>query len=293
MGARTGRALALLAVGALLAACGSTSSGAGSGGNESGVAPATELADSIHALTGGRELNLTFSLGASLADIAHISAVEHDTPPPAAQDAMTQDRIRLSLQAPPGRTLSGFHPSAGSPTGAVALTFGDAHRDYFAFEVINGSLYGRIDLRYFTTLAGNPRSFARIQRQVATMPAFVRAAVNGQWVSLSAATLKAMSGFDGYAALRPFIRSVVPFAGALPPLRATMIPAVTPHLDAYVAGGALSKVVLDAGQFDTKHRISFPVVLTLSRQGRAITAPRGAIPVNLAQIGQLLGSVGA
>jgi hypothetical protein len=184
------------------------------------------------------------------------------------------------------------------------------------------------------------------------MPAFVRAAVNGQWVSLPASTLKALSGFaqgfagaqgvtpptpnpakllrfshqllttllsdlsvtrvssgavdhlalsfqlrrvlsDEYAVVRPFIRSFVPFAGTLPPLRPTSIPPVTPHLDAYVTGGALSKVVLDAGQFDTKHHFSFPVVLSLSRQGPAIAPPSGAIPVNLPQIGQLLGSVGA
>lgn len=353
MHARPVRAMfAALLGGTLLAACGSTSSG-GNAGNESNLPPATELAHSVHALTAGNSLTLTFNLGLTLADIAHISAVEGDTPPPAAQTAMTQDHVRIQMQAPAGGTLGDFHPTSGTPKGAFALTFGDAHTDYFAFEAVNGSLFGRIDLRYFTALGGSPGAFAKIQRQVASMPPFVRAAVSGRWVSVSASTLKALNSFaqglaanrqeqipkspnpakilafthrlfstlladlsvtrlstgtvdhlavnlplrrfltDEYGVVRPFFGSIVPFGGGLPPLTPNKIPNVSPRFDAYVTGGALSKLVFDAGQFETKHHISVPVVLTIARQSPAITAPSGATPVDMSAIGQLIGAAGA
>lgn len=359
---RTGGIRGVVAValaGALLAACGSTSSG---GGNESSAPPATELADSVQALSAGHALDLTFSLGLTSADIAHISAVEHDTPPPAVQKAMTQDHVRIAMQAPPGGSLAGsfggsvdtVQPTATTTPrpGSFAVTFGDAHADYFAFESVGGSWYGRIDLPYFLSLGGNRNGYAQIQRQVAGMPAFVRAAVRGQWVGISADTLKALSGFaqgiegsqgitpktpkpskvvafshrllstlladltvtrvssgtvdhlavtfplrqmltDEYAVIRPFFKSLVPFRGAFPAMRPSTIPALTPRFDAYVTGGALSRIVFDAGQFDRKHHIHAPIVLTISRQGPAITAPSGSVPVDLSSIGQLIGAAGA
>jgi hypothetical protein len=342
-------ALTFALTGALLAACGATSSG---GANQSSAPPATELTQSVHALTAGHSLTLTFNLGLTLADIARISAVEHDTPPPAVQQAMTQDHVTIAMEAAPGGTLRNFHPTATSRAGGLAITFGDAHTDYFAFEEINGSLYGRIDLRYFLSLGGNRAGFAKIQHQVTSMPPFVQAAVSGRWVSVSASTLKALNGFaqglaatrqeeipktpapakilalthrllstlladltvsrvssgtvdhlavsfalrrlltDEYAIARPFLSSIVPIGGGLPPLKPADIPSVVPRFDAYVTGGTLSKVVFDAGQFDQKHHISVPIILTIARHGPAITAPSNSVPVDLSSIGHLIGAAG-
>jgi hypothetical protein len=94
---------------------------------------------------------------------------------------------------------------------------------------------------------------------------------------------------DEYAAIAPVITSLVPGGtAALPPLKATDIPDVTVHFDAFVTNGALSKVVLDAGQFDTKEHISVPIDLNISQQGPTIAAPSDATPIDFASIGQLL-----
>ncbi|HWC36671.1 MAG TPA: hypothetical protein VG650_17825 [Mycobacteriales bacterium] len=94
---------------------------------------------------------------------------------------------------------------------------------------------------------------------------------------------------DEYAAVSPMLSALIPGGSGLPALHPANIPDVAVHLDAYVTNGALSKLVLDAGQFDTHEHISVPIELNISQQGPTITAPGGATPVDLTSIGQLLG----
>lgn len=351
MGHRAARAsVAVLAAGALVAGCGAASSGAGSaaGHNSSSASPVDELTRSIHALGDARSLDLTLSLGASGADLLQIGAgLDHDGPTKAQADALTNDHISVQLQAPAGQTLGAVHSLSSAKGGAFAVTLGDATKDYFALETIDSALYARIDLPYFLGLAGEPGEYAAIKRRVGGLPPFVGAAVDGKWITLSAATLKSFAGLaqglggvktpsasgvaglrtrllttllhdltvtrvssgstdhlsvsaqlravitDEYAVIAPFARSLVPGdAGGLPSLRPADIPDVPVLLDAYVTNGALSKVVLDAGQFDTKEHISVPIELALSEPAPVITAPDGAVPVDFAAIGQLLSGAG-
>ncbi|HVV75904.1 MAG TPA: hypothetical protein VHC43_07695 [Mycobacteriales bacterium] len=92
---------------------------------------------------------------------------------------------------------------------------------------------------------------------------------------------------DEYAAIGPMLSSLVPSAGALPALHATSIPDEPIHLDTTVVNGALEEVVLDAGQFDTKQRISVPIDLNIAQHGPTITAPTSYTPIDLSSIGQL------
>ncbi|HVT65611.1 MAG TPA: hypothetical protein VHD81_10690 [Mycobacteriales bacterium] len=93
---------------------------------------------------------------------------------------------------------------------------------------------------------------------------------------------------DEYAAVAPVVRSLVPGGDqALPPLKPGNIPNVTVNFDAFVTNGALSKVVLDAGQFDTNEHISVPIDLDVTQEGPAITAPSDATPIDFSSLGQL------
>jgi hypothetical protein len=93
---------------------------------------------------------------------------------------------------------------------------------------------------------------------------------------------------DEYTAAAPTVGSLVPGGSeAFPPLKPSDIPDVTVTFDAFVTDGALSKVVLDAGQFDTKEHISVPIELNVAQEGPAITAPSEATPIDFASLGQL------
>ena len=345
MPARTVRStVVVIAVSTLLAACGASSSG-GDGGTGAADAststPAAELASAVRTLGAAHTLNLQLSLGASGADLLQIaSGLGGDAPTKPQADAIGNDHIGIQLQAAPGKTVADGGTGAAMG-GAFALTLGDDSEDYFTLEAVAGALYGHIDLRYFLNLVGGSPSFNAVQRQVAGAPAFVRDAVAGKWITLSAATLKSLSGLaqgqlgatpsaskiaglynkmlttlladvavtrssssgtddlkvtfrlrelltDEYDAIAPVISAYVPGgAEAFPPLKPKDVPDVAVTFDAFVANGALTKVVLDAGQFDTKEHISVPIDLNISQQGPTISAPSNATAIDLSSLGQL------
>lgn len=341
-------AVALAAAGALLVACGSTSSGGKTAASNSAT-PAAELANAIKALGSAHTLNLTFTLGASGADLLQIAAGlgNSDGPTKPQADAISNDHIGVELQAPPGSTIGAATAASPSQNGAFALTLGDARQNYVILEEVNGALYEHIDLRYFLGLVNGAPSFASLERQIAGAPAFVHDALAGKWISIPASTVKSIGNLaqtqlgtaaptqgkiaslyhallstflsnvsvtrvtsgstddlkitfqlrqlisKEYQALVPALSALIPGHSAAPPLQAAKIPNVPVHLDAYVTNGALSKLVLDAGQFDTTQHISVPLELAISQQGPTITAPASSTPIDFPAIGQLLSRAGA
>jgi hypothetical protein len=59
-----------------------------------------------------------------------------------------------------------------------------------------------------------------------------------------------------------------------------------------VTDGALSQLSIDLGQFDPKRSVHLPVVVDFTQSGSSISAPSGAVPVDTAQLAELLGSLG-
>jgi hypothetical protein len=92
---------------------------------------------------------------------------------------------------------------------------------------------------------------------------------------------------DEYAVLKPFIDSTTKSfsQGATAPAPDfSQVPAATPHIDAYVTNGALSKLSLDVGQFDSKVKYSLPVSLSFNNSGPAIVAPTDATLVDYSSL---------
>jgi hypothetical protein len=90
------------------------------------------------------------------------------------------------------------------------------------------------------------------------------------------------------------IESNVPAAGAaLGSTNLSNVPNKTLTLTAAVTGGALSGLTIDLAQFSKSGHGSLPLHLAVAQTGPAITAPSGATPVDISQIGQLLGQFGA
>ncbi len=184
-----------LVAGALaLSACGS-SSGPTSGRNDSSVAPARELTNAISALDGGNALTVSIGLGASTADILRLGTDKsgNNGPTPAQAKALAEDRIVFEDFAPPGKTLAEASASGGN--GAFAMRLQSPSATYASFLVVNKSLYAQINLKYFFDLGGAPNQYRALLRRSASLPPFAKAAVEGKWVSLPAATVKSLQGF--------------------------------------------------------------------------------------------------
>ena len=66
---------------------------------------------------------------------------------------------------------------------------------------------------------------------------------------------------------------------------------------AWVSDGSLAKLSLDFVQFakpgEAKAGDSLPLVVTFDRSGDDIPKPDGATPIDLSQLGSLLGGLGA
>jgi hypothetical protein len=67
------------------------------------------------------------------------------------------------------------------------------------------------------------------------------------------------------------------------------------HVDAWVKDGALTELSIDLAQFAPADQVpaggTLPLTLTFDQSGAEITAPSGAVPVDLTQLGTLFGAV--
>lgn len=89
------------------------------------------------------------------------------------------------------------------------------------------------------------------------------------------------------------IGSAVPgVGGQLGRVNTNTLPNQTLHLTATVTQGALTSLSFDLAQLE-KALGTLPLTVTFARSGPAITAPSGATPVDLSQLGTLLGAFSA
>ncbi|HEX3705338.1 MAG TPA: hypothetical protein VHV76_01785 [Mycobacteriales bacterium] len=79
-------------------------------------------------------------------------------------------------------------------------------------------------------------------------------------------------------------------SAALGKANLSSVPNKSVTLQATVTSGSLSSVTFDLGQLAKSGNGSLPIELAFARTGAAITAPSGAVAVDLSTLGQLLGS---
>jgi hypothetical protein len=85
--------------------------------------------------------------------------------------------------------------------------------------------------------------------------------------------------------------SEIPGAGAaLGDADLSSVPNKDVTLNATVTNGALSSLSFDLGQLAKGGKGSLPIQLVFARSGAAISAPSGAVAVDLSQLGSLLGA---
>jgi hypothetical protein len=90
-----------------------------------------------------------------------------------------------------------------------------------------------------------------------------------------------------------FANAVPGLGSALKSINLANVPNRDVKLVATVSGGRLTGLTFDLGQLTTSGHGSLPLHLSIADSGPTITAPSGAVAVDLSQLGSLLGAFGA
>jgi len=314
-----------LVAGCVVVAAAATACGGSSGGSSG---PSGSVVDSIDALGSAGTLTTTVRLDATPAALQAAAKASGSTLDAATARAITGASIVIETDK-----------SGDSHNTDVRVVEGS--NPLLELRTVNDTLYLQGDVQAILTLFHKQALFANIEAQTKSMPSFVQAVVNGQWVSLPSAALSSLaqaggSGTSGATSsgpkllgeLRDIVKKDVTVTAAgsdtrgdryvlsanesvlANDLRSAAVDAVpggsllgqrlpstsanrTIKLDAWVNDGSLAAVSLDLAQFDDsgKSTTPLPLTFTFERSGDAISAPSGAVPVDLTQLGTLFGAL--
>jgi len=320
---RWSTALAALVAVVGLAGCGGSGSGSGS--------VKGDVLTSVDGVAGADRLTTTIRLDTTPAVLQTLAKSSGDALDPKLASALAgADIVIERVKRTGGSDLDLQVVAGGSPL--VEL------------RSVGDTLYIHGDVRGILTLIGKPNVYANLKTETKSMPSFVQAAINGQWVSLPAATLSSLASLTGggtssappgggpklLADLRRAIDKdmTVTKAGAdsrgthyvmhadTATLAADLQSAVTDAIpggstlsgrlpknvkhqnftfDAWVKGGALSELSINLLQFGDTSKVpsgtTLPLTITFAKTGNDISAPTGAAPVDITQLGTLVGAL--
>ena len=335
-------ALAAVAAGALaLAGCGSGS------GQSVPKDPKGELTASVSNLGDTDTLTSTIKLDIPPAVLQQLAKSSGDNLTAADASAISSAQLVLEAKTTNGKHFGDLKPSDQKAT-AVSIRGISGGHTYLEMRVLSGDLYLQGDVKGFLDLIHQSKSYAEVKARAASLPDFVKALVDGRWVSLNGAAAQGLAGQFGVQAggssgnaaqsakmlddlkrllnkdvtvtrvgsddLGDHLRlsgnakalvndayqsfsSAVPGGGAvLSQAKPQSVPSRTVTLDAWVKDGVLSQISLNFGQFagkgDAAAGKNLPVTLSFSQDGDDITKPTGVTPIDLTQLGSLMGALG-
>jgi hypothetical protein len=173
------------ALAALVTVVGLVGCGGGSGGSSGSVKG--DILTGIDGVAGADRLTTTIRL---------------DTTPAALQTLAKGTGTTLSSGLATGLAganvvIERVKRSGGSDLDIQAVAGG---KTLLELRSVGQMLYVQGDVRGILTLINEPKVYANLRAETASMPSFVQAAITGQWVSLPAATLNSLSTLTGGAA---------------------------------------------------------------------------------------------
>jgi len=321
------RSVAALAVGTtlLVSGCGSSSSG----GSDHADNPKAALVAGVTQLGDADILTTTFRLDASADDLVKIGDATNDPIPQNTADAISSARLVIettkdktfSLSAIDGDNtlvelrvidktvyvqgdLSAMFDLAGNPDALDTVKAQAAQLPNFVQAFVNGD-WVSLDTQALSGLAGQlgatatsspsadegPKLLAELRNTIDKDVTVKEVGTDseGTHLQLSGNTRQLATDFQ------TAVRDTVPGGGTVADrLDASSAESRTITLDAWVNDGALSKLSLDLAQFDDKNELpqgtSLPIVLTFEQSGHTIDVPTSATPIDLTQLGTLMGA---
>ena len=339
---RSSTVLAAASAGAVLTltACGSGS------GHSVPKDPKGELTASVKNLGQSESLTATLKLEIDPADLQALASSDGDKLSAADAQAISSAQLVVQAHTTNGKDIADLKPGDKNAT-AVSIRGVSKGHTYLELRVVNGDLYIQGDVKGILDLAHQSKTYAEVKARAASLPAFVKALVNGEWVSLSGAAAQGLAGQFGVQAggqsnndaqskkmlddLQALLRkdvtvtkvgtddrgdhlrltgnaktiandayqtfaSAVPGGGAaLSQAKPQKIPSKKVTVDAWVKDGVLSEISVDLSQFadpgDPAAGKHLPIALAFDQEGDSIEKPSGAVPIDLTQLGALMGGL--
>ncbi len=168
-----GVALGAVAAGLLVAGCGN---------QVSGKPPQQELSASVTNLGENKQLSVTVALDGSPSDLQALSKSGGTALSPTLAGLLAAGTVSVEVKS--DKKLSELNATNASGIDAHLVANVDGGR-LVELTSVNNTLYLRADVRKLLQLANRPSLLSELQSRAATLPAFVKAGLEGQWVSIS------------------------------------------------------------------------------------------------------------
>jgi hypothetical protein len=197
--------IAFLGSAALLAGCGSSSSGGstasggsstgtgtGSGSNNSSQTASAELTSAVTALGNASTLTAAIKLGATPADITSLLKANKATLSPAEVNAIAGAQIAIEVSAPAGKKLSDL--TSGATGEAVNFSISDNGTTFLSIRSVDKTLYLQADLKDLLNTIGQSSTYQGLAAETSALPSFIQALFAGKWVSLPESAASSLTG---------------------------------------------------------------------------------------------------
>jgi hypothetical protein len=192
---RSSSLLAAVAVGGVLAVAGCGTATEHSTPKD----PKGELTASVSNLGASDALTTTIKLEIEPSVLQQMARANGEQLSAADAQAIASAKFAVEVKSSNGKDLAELDPR-DQKASAVAIRAQSNGHTYLEMRVISGDLYLQGDVEGFLDLIHQKKQYAEVKARAASLPDFVRALVNGKWVSLSGAAAQGLASQFGVQA---------------------------------------------------------------------------------------------
>ena len=192
-----GRSSSLVAAGSTVAAIVLAGCGTGSSsGHAVPKDPKGELTASVSNLGDSDTLGATLKLDIPPAVLQQLARSQGDQLTAGDAAAVSGAQLVIEAKTTNGKNLADLKSSDKNATAVAIRAISNGHT-YLEMRVLSGDLYLQGDVKGFLGLIHKAKTYDEVKARAATLPDFVKALVNGQWVSLNGAAAQSVAGQFG------------------------------------------------------------------------------------------------
>ena len=174
--------------------------GCGSGtGHDVPKDPKGELSASVTNLGDSDTLTMTVKLEIPPAVLQQLASADGDRLTSADAAAISSAQFVVEAKTTNGKHLADLKPSDQKATAVSIRGVSNGHT-YLEMRVISGDLFVQGDVKGFLGLIHQQKTYGEVQARAASLPNFVKALVNGKWISLSGAAAQGLASQFGVQA---------------------------------------------------------------------------------------------
>ena len=174
-----------------LAGCGS-----GSSGHNVPQNPKGELAASVSNLGDSGTLGATLKLDITPAALQQLARSQGDRLTAQDAAAIAGAQLDIEVKTTNGKKFSELSSSDQNAAAVSVRALSNGHT-YLELRVLSGDLYLQGDVKGFLDLIHKSKTYAEVKARASSLPDFVKALVNGGWVSLNGAAAQGLASQFG------------------------------------------------------------------------------------------------